>query len=980
MLLTSMFTPAMLSPDATNMKSVSMNAPSARFIVLIVLLFMERVSKLHEQEVRMRARSRDVHRDASLQARSLAVDALASLCFPPPLVHALFTFMVLHPVPSVCLTLARLLMKMLPFVEMSMDMFAWVHQAYKSVDHALGVAHAAARSGHPRVSQLQKAILDLYHVSVRKMIHQREAARKKRSAERKKIERVEPVPDEPPVAPADSTALPSPPSATAPSSSTVPVTTTAATATSSTSASAAPAAVRDVAISLSPPISSLLTVMQVMRVLSSDLSPAQLAVPVDASSTVSMHGFLSNFIKSLSTGEIESALFTSAEMAHPKRSLKYWFDLFQTRTPPHACKLYTELATYLNAHLQKHLAVSERAQMELKSQIAFLKAIGVEMKQPTTDAVSIPLTKQGLLLDKIKELRESWNNMTDEEKAQDQTVEPLMGAFDTAFDHYPLLAKLGLHEFVMHALILLQFNSIVSEILYLFDLTVAPSSDRAAATVPATGGGGTLATSSSPSSPFAPTPSPYAALHTSVCFDLLFSCKSFLLMHVKQTWLTESLARTVQHSSGNLQLDTFRAQKVQPDQIGFNNVRKSLFGQMVKQAYTNAHIQCRTTTNNRAFNVAYIGLHASDAGGPYREALNDVVKELQSNRLPFFLPVPNAKAGTGSNRDCWVTRPFFVSPPPFSNVVLTPQMSRTYLLRKQCYRFIGMLLGLAIRSKYLLPLNLPPIIWRLLVHEEVTLKHVEEIDRLSFALIQDMTKQNQKIKERGGNGKADTPSAAASSSSSSSSSSFSIHVDAAPAAATSSSSSSSSLTDDTFLFDELMSELKFEVTGADGISYELMPNGRNIGLNSSNWQQYVYLLRRHRLHEFDAEVCEIRTGLTSVVPSAYLQLYSGSELRMLVVGTGTVDMELLERMTTVTSELQNTETIRWFWHALKNRFTPAQQAKFLTFVSVEMSSRTLDHTWVRWRCCVSCAYPPSCVSARLLMCCCSWCACCVFSL
>jgi len=48
------------------------------------------------------------------------------------------------------------------------------------------------------------------------------------------------------------------------------------------------------------------------------------------------------------------------------------------------------------------------------------------------------------------------------------------------------------------------------------------------------------------------------------------------------------------------------------------------------------------------------------------------------------------------------------------------------------------------------------------------------------------------------------------------------------------------------------------------------------------------------------------------VQPAFLQLLSWSELRMMVVGSGVHDTELLERMTTVTHELQGTPTIKFF--------------------------------------------------------------------
>jgi len=51
------------------------------------------------------------------------------------------------------------------------------------------------------------------------------------------------------------------------------------------------------------------------------------------------------------------------------------------------------------------------------------------------------------------------------------------------------------------------------------------------------------------------------------------------------------------------------------------------------------------------------------------------------------------------------------------------------------FEFLGQLFGLAIRTKLLLPLNFPPIIWKKLTGEVVTRRDVEMIDTLSFNIL-----------------------------------------------------------------------------------------------------------------------------------------------------------------------------------------------------------------------------------------------------
>ncbi len=53
----------------------------------------------------------------------------------------------------------------------------------------------------------------------------------------------------------------------------------------------------------------------------------------------------------------------------------------------------------------------------------------------------------------------------------------------------------------------------------------------------------------------------------------------------------------------------------------------------------------------------YTGEGATDAGGPYRDTLSTLCNELQSARVPLFIPTPNAREGVGQNTDQWMPNP-----------------------------------------------------------------------------------------------------------------------------------------------------------------------------------------------------------------------------------------------------------------------------------------------------------------------------------
>eukprot|EP00456_Euglypha_rotunda_P080404 TRINITY_DN77831_c0_g1_i1.p1 TRINITY_DN77831_c0_g1~~TRINITY_DN77831_c0_g1_i1.p1 ORF type:complete len:173 (+),score=25.24 TRINITY_DN77831_c0_g1_i1:89-607(+) len=116
----------------------------------------------------------------------------------------------------------------------------------------------------------------------------------------------------------------------------------------------------------------------------------------------------------------------------------------------------------------------------------------------------------------------------------------------------------------------------------------------------------------------------------------------------------------------------------------------------------------RKALNEKAWKVSFEGERAEDAGGPYNESINDFCEELQSSVLPLFIKCPNQRSGVGVNREKFV-----------------PSPSATKPLHLSLYEFLGKLMGLAMRTGTLLNLDLPSIIWKPLVDEEVT----EEIGR-----------------------------------------------------------------------------------------------------------------------------------------------------------------------------------------------------------------------------------------------------------
>ena len=121
--------------------------------------------------------------------------------------------------------------------------------------------------------------------------------------------------------------------------------------------------------------------------------------------------------------------------------------------------------------------------------------------------------------------------------------------------------------------------------------------------------------------------------------------------------------------------------------------KSSVFGQCFRQLSGCEPAKLRGKT--KAFTVIFRGESGEDAGGVYREALEQVCRELQSSSLPLFVQCANGVQGVGVNRDKWLPSPAANSP---SHVAML--------------EFVGQMIGIALRTKNLLSLDLAPIVWK----------------------------------------------------------------------------------------------------------------------------------------------------------------------------------------------------------------------------------------------------------------------------
>jgi hypothetical protein len=360
----------------------------------------------------------------------------------------------------------------------------------------------------------------------------------------------------------------------------------------------------------------------------------------------------------------------------------------------------------------------------------------------------------------------------------------------------------------------------------------------------------------------------------SILTDQIRTIKLYLLYSTKFQLFNDSLEKTESNSTSDWLTIDFDTVKASTDT---ENPENTMFYQAYQQLHSNAHTIFRQPID-QLWHAQYLGMHSTDQGGPYRDSITRICEDICSTRLSLFILCPNGRTNSGLNRDCWIPN------------VFPPNKSIPNKFKKQ-YRFIGQLMGMAIRKKHYLDLKFPILLWKRLLREHITIEDIEAIDIQSFKINTEMEKNIEQIK--------------------------SIETD----------------NDVDSFVNSIMSELRFDVVSSSGKSYELIPGGTDIPITASNIKHYCSCYRQYRLNEFNRQIDLIREGLCSIIPSYYLNLFTANELEESVCGKGRIDVEILKRNTSYSGEYnQNSAPIGRLWTVLNDMFTDDQKKLFLIFV------------------------------------------------
>lgn len=264
---------------------------------------------------------------------------------------------------------------------------------------------------------------------------------------------------------------------------------------------------------------------------------------------------------------------------------------------------------------------------------------------------------------------------------------------------------------------------------------------------------------------------------------------------------------------------------------------KSVFGQMVQKLPLLT--QESLFLPHRVWKVKFVGESVDDCGGGFSESIAEMCDELQNGSVPLLIQTPNGRGEAGANRDCFLLDPTLNS-----------------ILHMNMFRFLGVLIGIAIRTGSPLSLNcLAEPVWRQLSGEALRPSDLTEVDRdyvTGLLCIRDME-------------------------------------------------------DDPKIFTTM--ELPFSTPSAKG--HEVFLSTKYTHITSENRHEYVKLALNYRLHEFDEQIKAVRDGMSKVIPVPLLSLFSATELQEMVCGSPDIPLGLLKTVATYKGVDSTSPLVQW---------------------------------------------------------------------
>ncbi|GLE04093.1 hypothetical protein PINS_up013004 [Pythium insidiosum] len=119
-------------------------------------------------------------------------------------------------------------------------------------------------------------------------------------------------------------------------------------------------------------------------------------------------------------------------------------------------------------------------------------------------------------------------------------------------------------------------------------------------------------------------------------------------------------------------------------------------------------------------------------------------------------------------------------------------------------------------------------------------------------------------------------------------------------------------------------------------THDLVQDGSTIPVTNENRIRYIHLLANFKLNVLSSrESAAFLRGFRDLIPAKWIQMFSPSELQMLIGGSASrIDIVDWQRHTTYGGGYHPSQRIiQWFWDIVENEFTHEDRAALLKFVT-----------------------------------------------
>jgi len=351
-------------------------------------------------------------------------------------------------------------------------------------------------------------------------------------------------------------------------------------------------------------------------------------------------------------------------------------------------------------------------------------------------------------------------------------------------------------------------------------------------------------------------------------FTVISKARGYLLNIVKSNFVDNLISNTEDKdgdsSRFNVQISRSRSLKFR--HRGEKDVEGewTVFGQIFRQLHQ-MHPKVFRTSRDRIWNTTLLGEKAHDAGGPYRESWTQMMDDVKSDYMLLLKPSPNL-----DNSDDRATRK--------EAYIVNPNCARSDV-QLEMLVFLGKLFGHAIRSNMCLDIVLAPLVWKLIVDDDVNLDDLITVDYYSYSRIKSFR---------------------------------------------------SKCFNESDYLDEMFTALSYGGEKTNPQEVELIPGGSEICV-LQDVDRYCDLLERFKLSEM-RNVCKaIRRGLDTQIPPAATSILSWYQLEEKVCGAPTIDCKLLKQCCQVSHYSQSDNIIKWFWEIMEKDFSDENRRAFIRF-------------------------------------------------